>query len=623
MMLGDEGSRFLLMGNEAVARGAIEAGVEVVAGYPGTPSSEVIESLISIAQEAGIRVEWSVNEKVAFDVCAGASLAGARSLATMKMSGLNVASDSIVSMAYSGVNGGLVVYVADDPGAHAGMVEQDSRLFARAALLPMIDAWDPRSSRDAVLEAFKVSEEFGIPVFVRSTSSVAHMRGVVGLGPFRKRKRATKLIRDIRRLTRASPVWCKEQHARLNERMAEVAARFETSQLNRLEMPEGARWGTISTGVSRSYLAEAVERYGVEGLATLSVGTTNPLPEGLIRALVDRVEKILVLEELEPHIEQSVRALRGDAGRSIKVLGKMDDSLPRVGEYTPDIVEAALGALINISLSGRDDLDGPRGEARAMAPRRPLPFCPGCSHRGTYVALRQALRETGHGEDGAIVVGDIGCTILGIHPPFNTCWMELSMGASIGLASGIKYAGEERPVIAAIGDSTFFHAGVPPTINAAWNGADIVIAVLDNEITAMTGHQPSPSSGYNATGKASQEVRIEGLLEASGVESVRVVDPYNISASRAAFVEALRAGGIAAVVLRRTCSLVARRMGLQKGAFHVSPESCTGCLLCVRTLGCPAMGVSGEGKAVIDEAACAGCGMCAQICPVGAISGGG
>jgi len=622
-MLGDEGSRALLMGNEAVARGAIEAGVEVVAGYPGTPSSEVVESLIPVAREEGIRVEWSVNEKVAFDVCAGASLAGARSLATMKMSGLNVASDSIVSMAYGGVNGGLVVYVADDPGAHAGMVEQDSRLFARAALLPMIDAWDPRSSRDAVQEAFEVSEEFGIPVFVRSTSSVAHMRGVVELGPIRGRKRAAGLTRDIRRLTRASPAWCKEQHERLNERMAEIAARFETSRLNKLEMPEGARWGVISTGVSRSYLAEAVERHGVEGLATLGVGTTNPLPEGLIRALVDRVEGVLVLEELETHVEQSVRALRGDAGRSVRVLGKMDGSLPRVGEYTPDIVEAALGALIGRDLARSDDLEGPRVEARAMAPRRPLPFCPGCPHRGTYVALRQALRETGHGEEGAIVVGDIGCTILGMHPPFDSCWMEVSMGASIGLASGIKYAGEERPVIAAIGDSTFFHAGVPPTINAAWNGADILIAVLDNEITAMTGHQPSPSSGYNAVGEASREIRIEGLLQASGVERVSVVDPYDISASRAAFVEALRAGGIVAVVLRRGCSLVARRMGLQKGALRVSPEDCTGCLLCVRTLGCPAMGVSGEGRAVIDEAACAGCGMCAQVCPVGAVSGGG
>jgi indolepyruvate ferredoxin oxidoreductase alpha subunit len=622
-MLGDEGLRVLLMGNEAVARGAIEAGVEVVAGYPGTPSSEVVESLIPVVREAGIRVEWSVNEKVAFDVCSGASLAGARSLVTMKMSGLNVASDSIVSMAYGGVNGGLVVYVADDPGAHAGMVEQDSRLFARAALLPMIDAWDPGSSRDAVLEAFEVSEEFGIPVLVRSTSSVAHMRGGVELGPVRERKRAAGLTRDIRRLTRASPAWCKEQHERLNERMTEIAARFEASRLNKLEMPEDARWGVISTGVSRSYLAEAVERHGVEGLVTLSVGTTNPRPEGLIRALVDRVEGVLVLEELEPHVEQSVRALRGDVGRSVSVLGKMDDTLPRVGEYTPDIVEAALGALIGRDLARRDDLEGPKGEARAMAPRRPLPFCPGCPHRGTYVALRQALRETGHGEEGAIVVGDIGCTILGMHPPFDSCWMEVSMGASIGLASGIKYAGEERPVIAAIGDSTFFHAGVPPTINAAWNGADILIAVLDNEITAMTGHQPSPSSGYNTAGEASREIRIEGLLQASGVERVSVVDPYDISASRAAFVEALKAGGIAAVVLRRSCSLVARRIGLQKGALRVSPEDCTGCLLCVRTLGCPAMGVSGEGRAVIDEAACAGCGMCAQVCPVGAISGGG
>jgi indolepyruvate ferredoxin oxidoreductase alpha subunit len=406
--------------------------------------------------------------------------------------------------------------------------------------------------------------------------------------------------------------------------MAEIAIRFEASRLNELKMPEGARWGVVSTGVSWNYLMEDVERHGVEGLAILRIGTTNPLPEGLIRALVDGVEEVLILEELEPHVEQSMRALRGDAGKRIRVLGKLDGSLPRVGEYTPDIVEVALGILIGRDLATDGaELDELREEARAMAPRRPLPFCPGCPHRETYVALRQALRETGYGEDGAIVVGDIGCTILGMHPPFDACWMEVSMGASIGLATGIKYAGEERSVIAAIGDSTFFHAGVPPTINAAWNGADILIAVLDNKITAMTGHQPSPSSGYNSTGEEVEEVRIEELLRASGIKKVKVVDPYDIPVSRAAFAEALRAEGPSAVVLRRTCSLVARRMGLQLRTLRVSPDDCTSCLLCLRTLGCPAMGVSEDGRAVIDEATCAGCGMCAQVCPSGAVSGGG
>jgi len=256
-----------------------------------------------------------------------------------------------------------------------------------------------------------------------------------------------------------------------------------------------------------------------------------------------------------------------------------------------------------------------------LAPRRPLPFCPGCPHRATYTALRQALRELGYGE--AIVTGDIGCTILGMHPPFNMCWTEVSMGASIALACGLRYAGIDKPIIAAIGDSTFFHAGIPPTINTAWYNTRIVIAVLDNRVTAMTGHQPSPASGYTATGEPAEAIEIERLLEASGIKKVSVVDPYDLQRAKEAFIEALKEEGPSAVVLRRSCSLVARRMGLTGPPSRVEPEKCTGCQLCIRTLSCPAMGITADGKMVIDPATCTGCGVCAQICPFEAITPGG
>jgi len=623
-MIGEEGSITLLMGNEAVARGAIEAGADIAIGYPGTPSSEVISSLVPLAGEVGMRAEWAVNEKVAFDIAAGASFAGSRCLVTMKSAGLNVASDSVMSVAYGDVNGGLVIYVADDPGAHAGMEETDSRLYSSISLLPMFDVTDPQDAKNAIVAAFSYSEEYKIPVFVRSTSSVAHMRGNVTLGPVEKVEREMRMERDIRRFTRASPVWCQEQHALLNERVERMRSILEASPFNELTLPEGAKMGVIASGNALNYLKEVQAKHGLDDLATLRVGTPNPLPEACIEGLLEKVESLLVLEELEPHVELRVRALASDLERHVVIHGKHDGTLSSVGEYNYDVVEAAVGKLLGRKLGGRSpEMDGVIAEAAKLAPRRPLPFCPGCPHRGTYTAMKQALEELGYGKDEAIITGDIGCTILGMHPPFDMCWNEVSMGASIGLAIGIKYASIERPVIATIGDSTFFHAGIPPMVNASMNQVDIVIAVLDNRVTAMTGHQPSPTSGYRATGDSRGEVQIEEMLRAAGIKSVQVVDPYDLESSKNAFMEAIKTKGPTAIVLRRTCSLVARRMRKTDPPSRVDPEKCTGCLLCVKTLSCPAMTIETNGKISIDQDTCNGCGICAQICPFDAIKTGG
>lgn len=623
-MLCEEDTVSLLMGNEAIARGAIEAGVKIVIGYPGTPSSEVIQTLAPIAKERGMRVEWAVNEKVAIDIGAGAALAGSRCLVTMKSAGLNVASDSIMSIAYGGVNGGLVIYVADDPAAHAGMEEQDSRFFTKVSLLPMIDVFDPQDAKDAIVEAFDLSEEFKIPILIRSTSRVAHMISGVTLGPIRHIRRAAQIERDIRRFTRASPVWCMEQHKLLNEKMEKIKCKFENSKFNELHIPENKNGvGVVASGVSWNYLQEILAGHNLPKVATLRIGTINPLPENLIRALIDEVDRILVLEELEPYIELHLKAMIGDVGKRVLVYGKYDGTLPRVGEYDVNMIERALGKLVDIKFVEENlGLEEIRAEASKLAPKRPLPFCPGCPHRATYTAMRQALRELGYGDGDAIVTGDIGCTILGMHPPFNMCWTEVSMGASIALACGLRYAGIDKPIIATIGDSTFFHAGIPPTINTAWYNTNIVIAVLDNRITAMTGHQPSPGSGYTATGEEAEAIKIESILEASGIKKVRVVDPYDLEHTKEAFIEALKEKGPSAIVLRRVCSLVARRMGLIYNPSLVDLEKCTGCQLCVRTLSCPAMSITADGKMVIDPTTCSGCGVCAEICPSNAITPG-
>jgi indolepyruvate ferredoxin oxidoreductase alpha subunit len=618
-LLDKRASRKLLMGNEAVARGAIEAGVHVAVGYPGTPSTEVIETLSRCAEQTGMCVEWAVNEKVAFDIGAGVSYGGARCLVTMKSAGLNVASDSIVSAAYSDIVGGLVVYVADDPGVHAGMEEQDSRVFAAAGLLPMLDVSDSQESKDAVVDAFRYSEAYNVPVIVRSTSRVAHGKSPVVYGPIEEVKRRPHFERDISVYTRASPVWCMQQHASLNRKVDALAPLVETEH-SELDLRTGQRLGVVASGVSWNYLMDVVSRRGLE-LATLKVGSVNPRPLNLFSRLVAQVDRLLVLEELEPYVELRLKAFIADQPRKVAVLGKVDGTLPRVGEYDYDLVEKAVLKLIGAPDEGDLELTSRRDKASKLAPRRSLPFCPGCPHRGTYTALSQALKELGYGKGEVIVTGDIGCTILGMHPPFDMCWTEVSMGASIGLAMGLKRAGVEAPVVAAIGDSTFFHAGLPPAVNAAWSDAPVVIAVLDNEITGMTGHQPSPASGFNALNQPVDVIRIEDMLRASGIDKVAVVDPFDLAESKEAFKDAIQHRGPSGIVLRGKCALVTRRSRLAGPPSRVDAERCTGCFLCVKTLSCPAMGVK-EGKMSIDSDTCMGCGLCAQVCPFQAIQGG-
>jgi indolepyruvate ferredoxin oxidoreductase alpha subunit len=611
----------LLMGNEAIARGAIEAGVKLATGYPGTPSSEVIGSLLPVAKKHSIRVEWATNEKVALETAAGVASTGLRALVTMKNAGLNVAADALLSIAYSGVDGGLVIYVADDPACHSGMEEQDSRLYASLSLLPMLELTNPQEAKDTTVTAFELSEKLNLPILIRSTTRVAHSSANVRLGPIQVVDRRPVFAKDIRRHTRASPLWCNEQHTRLIRKVEESKPIFEKLRMNQLFMDGREEYGVIASGVAWNYLMEEVGKFSLTNIALLKIGTVNPLPDNMIRSLLQSRKAVLVLEELEPYVELNVRAIASTLAAKTVIHGKNDATTPRVGEFTHEIVRKALGDLI-----GRDlithQVQKETNQDVPVAPARSLQFCPGCPHMGTYLAINRAFSKLRMGKDDAIVTGDIGCTILGMNKPFETCWTEVCMGASISMAAGFRYAGIEKPILATIGDSTFFHAGLPALVNLALTDTRVVVVVLDNRITAMTGHQPSPSTPQATGDPKEPAIKIEEVARAIGIRFVRVVDPFDLKETSEAIVEAIKFSGPSVVVSRRMCSLEARRRGIVEEVASIDSEKCNGCLACVKLLGCPALNVDSNGKVVIDSQQCQGCTLCAGVCPYNAVTPG-
>ncbi len=614
------GETILLMGNEAIARGAIEAGVKFVTGYPGTPSSEVIGSLVPVAKELKIRVEWAVNEKVALETAAGVAFAGLRALVTMKNAGLNVAADALLSIAYSGVDGGLVIYVADDPSCHSGMEEQDSRFYANLSLLPMLELSNPQEAKDATVAAFKLSEQLNVPILIRSTTRVAHSSANVRLGPIQTVVREPSFEKDARRHTRASPVWCMEQHTRLIRKVQESRTIFEELPFNRLIMNGEEKYGVVASGVAWNYLMEVVENFGLNDLALLKIGVVNPLPESLIRRLLENRRAVLVLEELEPYVELNVRATASGLPTRTAIHGKNDGMTPRVGEFSHETVRKALGEFIGKDLVPDQVRREVVKHGSQAAPVRYLPFCPGCPHMGTYLAINRAFNRLRIGKEGAIVTGDIGCTILGMNKPFETCWTEICMGASISVAAGLRHAGIDKPILATLGDSTFFHAGLPALVNLVLTNTRLAVVVLDNQITAMTGHQPSPSTPRTDAGEP--PIRIEDVARSIGVSFVRVVDPFDLEATTEAIIDAVNLNGPSVVVSRRMCALDARREGIIERLGSVDPEKCTGCLACIKLLGCPALDVGSDKKIVIDRLQCHGCTLCAAVCPYHAVTPG-
>jgi len=574
--------RLLLSGNEAIARGSYEAGVTVACGYPGTPSTEILETIV---QWPEVQAQWSPNEKVAFEVALGAAVAGARALVTMKHVGLNVAADPLFTAAYTGINGGLVVVVADDPGMHSSQNEQDSRHYARSAKVPMLEPSDSAEARAMAMLAFELSERFDTPVLLRSSTRISHSKSPVAVGE-RRVPDAKHFRRDPRKYVMV-PANARERRKVLEQRLRDLAQFSEQTELNRAEYRDTSL-GIVTSGVSYQYVREALPHASV-----LKLGMVYPLPASAVREFASRVERLCVVEELDPFLEEQIRGL------GIHVEGK--SLIPAYGELDPDIVAHA------IDHHGLHEwADGEPGDD---LPARPPVMCPGCPHRAVFFVLAKI---------GATVFGDIGCYTLGVAPPLSAMHTCVCMGAGVGMALGAQKAGLTGPVVAVIGDSTFVHSGITPLIDIVYNRGAATVLILDNRTTAMTGRQDHPATGRTLSGEETHELDLAALAGAVGVKDVRVVDPYDMYALEQAVRAAVNHPAPSVVVVRRACALADRRSW--KAAMHVDPDLCTSCGLCGR-LGCPALRppVGRDSIASIDPILCTGCGECAQLCPHNAI----
>jgi indolepyruvate ferredoxin oxidoreductase alpha subunit len=618
LLKDSSGKKVLLLGNEAIARGILEAGIGVVTTYPGTPASEIGDSMSAIAAEAGLYMEYSVNEMVAVEVAAGAANSGVRALTAMKHVGLNVASDMVMTLAYTGVRSGYVIVTADDPECHSSQNEQDNRFYALLSNLPCLEPSNSQEAKDMTISAIEISEKLELPLLLRTTTRVSHTRGPVAYGKIKKSMLRGEFIRDVKRLVMV-PANSRPKHEVLLKMFDKAKEISETSPYNRvIREGRGARLGVISSGSAYNYAIEAADLLGLD-IGFLKLGMTHPLPEKMIGEFLKKHEKVIIVEELEPYLEMQIKAVAQNYVPTVEIYGKMGKQyFPREGEFSTRTVATGLA-----KITGRkvpvdfEKIDEEYAEiARSLPPRPPI-LCAGCPHRASFYVIRKV------GGERAIYPTDIGCYALGIAPPLSIGDIMICMGASIGIAEGIsRVTGKDN--IAIIGDSTFFHAGIPGLINAVYNNHKVVVAVLDNLATAMTGHQPHPGTGVTGMHGSTERILIEKVAEGCGVKYVRVVDPFKIEEAAAVLKEALQQSGPSVVVFRAPCVLLAsrekRRMGANVVPFRTAADKCTDCMACVRLLGCPALVVE-DRKVRIDEILCAACGLCASVCPYNAIEG--
>jgi len=623
----------MVTGNEAVVLGALRAGVKVVTGYPGTPSTGCLTHLLTM-DLPGRHVEWSTNEKVAFEIATGAAWAGHRAMCTMKMTGVNVAYDALISIAYSGTNGGLVIYVADDPGVSAGMAEQDSRGFALMSHIPMLEPASPAEAYELVQTAFELSEAVGSPVFVRLTTAVAlGHTAIVTDEPLAPREIEPILEKDVARYTKAGSAICRQQHRNLIERLERAGEWVHEKGLNRLDLadkPGGL--GIIASGAVNAYISEArvlsqsasTDRSFASMLGEVSMlrsVTTVPFPWEETNRLLEHCGTILVLEELEPHVERAVHVAARQLGFDGPIIGKLDGTLSPIGEYgMAEIVKGLAASGVWSVAHGKPPptTSNEPQTAEQLAAPRPITVCAGCPHRGTYLAIEDAIEKAGFSKDEVMVTGDIGCTILGMNPPFDLLWNEVSMGSSVSLAQGYVHAGLETPVIATIGDSTFFHGGIPGLVNAIQHRVPLTLVVMDNGWTAMTGMQVNPGTA-DAFQDHGRRIDLEQIIRGLGADCVFVVDPYNLDETTNTLAECLQhSAGVNVVLAQRECAIQARRRGVVAGVTTVDEEKCVLCKKCLRITGCPALSV-GKESIVIDSSLCNGCGICSSVCPTGAL----
>lgn len=610
------GKAFMLC-NEAIVRGALEADVKIVSAYPGSPTTEILDTFSEISPKFDYRMEISTNEKVAIETCAGASMVGMRSMTSMKSVGMNVASDSFFSLSYTGVKGGMVIVMADDPQAHSSQTEQDGRPFGPNSYTPMLEPSDPEEAKRMVRAAFALSEKYGVPVLLRTTTRVNHQSGIVSLEKM-DRKPFAKLAWDHPpgRFVTVAESARNFKHALL-ERTKKIEEEFEASEFNRI-VDAGSDVGIIASGAGYNYAVDAAKILGIKP-SILKLGTTYPLPKGLIAGFLKKLKTVIIVEELSPYLELYVTAIAKDANPAVKIYGKWSGHFSEALEYNPNLVVEGLAKALGLKMPVEyGAILAKAKELKAGLPDRWPTFCPGCPHRATLHALLDATRGMKH-----ILSTDIGCYSMSFLDPLRYGDSLLSMGACLGVAAGMQYAAQEK-VIAMIGDSTFWHAGMPGLVNAIHHGDDLTLVILDNEVTAMTGQQPNPGRDYNAGGQAAKPLVLEEVIKAMGITDITIVDPYQVKAAVSPMREALTRKGPNIIISRRACALYADRNKRKRGEVidtnKVDTEVCKRPYSCVRSFYCPAISINdGDRKAFITKELCDRCDVCAKLCPYGSI----
>ena len=600
-----------LMGNQAIALGALAAGVRLVAGYPGTPSTEVLETVAKNRQE-NTYVEWSVNEKSAMEVGAGAAYTGARTMVTMKQVGLNVAADPLMSLEYIGVKGGMVILVADDPGPISSQTEQDTRHFARFSKLPCFDPSPVQEAYDMVQEAFEYSEKYGTPVFFRSTTRVSHGYASIQVKDVEEYKNVEPegFVKDTKRWV-IFPKLSYQAHINIEARNEELAKVFSQYKRNLLLPAEDSckelKKGIATGGFNYTYVTEAMANLGQ--LRELKVSTPHPFPEQLAVEFLTGLEEVLCIEELDPVIERELIYIAGKYHLPVKILGKLSHHVKNSGENTRDSVLADIAAFMGRQLPEQ----GEKAQAVPVPelPVRPPVLCAGCPHRASFYAVKKAMqgRKT-------IFCGDIGCYTMGNAMPLDMVDTCLCMGAGLGIAQGVGHIEPDTSCFAFVGDSTFFAAAIPGVVNAVYNQAEMTLVVLDNSTTAMTGHQPHPGTGHTMMGEVVAKVNIEAVLQGIGVTAVETVNPLDLAKSIEVVRKMAGLPGVKAIIFKYPCIAITK----PEGKMAVDRDKCVGCRKCIREIGCPGL-IIRDGQVTIDESLCTGCGLCSQICPFEARGG--
>jgi indolepyruvate ferredoxin oxidoreductase, alpha subunit len=610
------GEKILLLGNEAITRGAIEAGVDVATTYPGTPSSEIADTFSAIAKhftkqkkDPGFYFEYSTNEKVALEVAGAAAISGLRALTCMKHVGLNVASDAFMTYMYIGCRGGHVIITADDPSCHSSQNEQDNRYYALFGGAPMLEPSTPNEAKEMTRVGFETSEKLKSPILLRTTTRLNHVRGGIELKKMQKPRRKGNFEKSPMWVT--TPDIARARHPELLKMLKKAEELSEKSEFNKIiNIGKPFDWGIVTSGVSFNYVKEVAEDLKLN-VRILKLGMSNPLPRKMCEKFIKSCKNIILVEELEPILENQFKVIAYEMGANVKFYGKSSGHFSRLFEYNPDIVAEAFSKIFNVK--------NPYSAAKTSdikLPSRPPALCPGCPHRATYYAAKKAQPKD------VIYPTDIGCYTLGRAKPLEMADLLLCMGSNAGTACGLAVATDKK-IISFMGDSTFFHSGIPPVVNAVHHNHDVVITILDNRTTAMTGHQPHPGTDFDGMGRPAKKINVEDVCKGCGVEHIEVVDPNNIKETTEAFKRALNFKGAAVVVSKSPCILLENRDKIKRGekipVYQIDQEKCRKCKICIGRFGCPAIYYGKDGSILIDEQQCNGCGNCATICPFGAI----